>query len=141
MKKLAIALALVATVSAAPKKAQAFGLVNILATGSLDYVGAPQTFGDLALTTLCLVFLPVCLLDETAPANVSGFSQQDLLDNGYSLAEIASLQQGQVAFTGWLKAENKALVRDGNMPKEELVSLMSSIEGMTPEYIGFVLEN
>lgn len=141
MKKFALALALCTSMTIAPSKAHAFGIVNLLSTGSLDYVGTPQTFGDIMLTTLCIVFLPVCLLDETAPASAQGFTAQDLMDNGYSQAEIAKIQKGQAAFGAWLKAENKALVREGNMDKGELVSLMSSIKGVTPEYISFVLEN
>lgn len=141
MKKLLLASLLSLSMMAPSSNAHAFGIVTFLANGDLAFVGAPQTLQDYALTALCIVTLPFCVLDESAPSSEASLSPKALLDNGYSESEIQNIIQGQKVLTSWLAQNNKGIVREGSMSPSEMKEFMNSIEGMTPEYAQFFVEN
>lgn len=139
MKKFAIALALVATMFSAAPKAEAFGIVNIIATGRLDYVGMPRTQADMILTVACIALLPLCILDEQAGGNT--VSAQYLLENGYSADQVAAIVEGQNALTSHLEKNGLQITREGNMSKEELASFVLSVPGTNAEFANFMINN
>lgn len=140
MKFFSLFLAFSISCAVTAPKANAYMLVNSAYGGYAE--GVMSEIGSSPLTTiLCVLLLPVCLLDEVAPEGMPSFTEEDLLNNGYTLAEIGALKQGQAKLSQWLRDNDLKLVREGSMDPRELAQTLGRIEGMTPEYVQFVLEN
>lgn len=113
---LAAAMALTMGVSAIPQKSQAFGIVNLMSTGRLDYVGVPRTYNDMVLTTICIALLPFCILQDGTGAN-EVLSYENLLANGYTISEAKQVLAGhnevveRVVAAG-ASADQKAIIAD-----------------------------
>lgn len=133
MKKVILSLALAASLVA--PQAHAFGILT-----GFRYVGTPRTSEDVAATFLCLALLPLCLLDEKTDETYS-WSKQDLIDNGYSEARVEAIVNGQDALAAYLAANNSAITTEGSMSKAEIVNFISTVKGVTSEYVQFVNEN
>lgn len=122
MKKMAIVLALGSIlVLGVPKKADAFALMG-LELFPADMIGA----------TLCLFFLPFCILDESIDGS-SSITGQDLIDNGYQPLEIKSIVKSQYTVVDYVKS---------NGVSEQLtLGQISEIPGVEKEYLQFVQDN
>jgi hypothetical protein len=89
---------------------------------------------------LCLVLLPLCLLDK----EVEGLqvSEQTLRDNGYGDAEIEDIFQGQQMMFKAIKAKKiNVEKRIMNKPKILSTELEKQIPGIPQSYIEFVRNN
>lgn len=132
MKKFVLAFALIASLTA--PQAHAFGVLTGFA-----FVGTPSSDADWSATVLCVALLPLCILDEKTESY--SFSKQDLVDNGYSAAAVDAIVNGQNALAAHLAASNSAITAEGSMTKADVVSFISTVKGVTPEYVKFVNEN
>jgi len=132
MKKFVLSFALAASLVA--PQAHAFGILT-----GFRYVGTPSSDADWAATFLCVALLPLCVLDEKTEAY--SWSKQDLIDNGYSEARVEAIVSGQNALAAHMAANNSAITKEGSMSKAEVVNFISTVKGVTPEYVQFVNEN
>lgn len=91
--------------------------------------------------TLCVIILPLCLLDQETDGNVST-SSAHLAANGYSQDEIAQIIADQAATVEALNA-NKAILKI--MPFDNRVTIANDLRQINPSvsetYIDFVVES
>ena len=142
MRKSLVSCALVAGLLATipTPKAHAFGIIDLLGSGRLNYVGQPQDPGEFAATVLCVILLPLCILEES-DEGTGLLATDSLLDSGYDASEAAAIIEGQNAVVGYLKKNDLGVTPDGAMTVEELVARFSAMPGVTPEYLDFVVQN
>ncbi|MNJ98429.1 hypothetical protein D3C87_161950 [compost metagenome] len=95
MKKaiLGLAMAAIMGVTAVPQQSQAFGIINIIATGRLDFVGHPSSYNDILATTVCILLLPFCILQDGTQAQ-DVMTAENLLANGYTATEAQEILAG-----------------------------------------------
>lgn len=140
MKKLILTAACVATMFSAVStpNAHAFGIVNLVSTGSLDYVGTPQTHEDMMLTVACIALLPLCILDEES---ADGVDASALIDSGYEVEEVEAIVVGQEALSAFLVENDKKMDMSIESTDAEKAETLSVVPGMTTEFINFAIDN
>lgn len=134
MKKLLIATALTAvtaTTALVPQKSQAFGVVNLIVTGNLDYVGVPRTYQDMLMTTLCIVLLPICILEDGAKAQET-MTHANLVANGFSESEAQNILSGHQAVVSSLSKSSTS---------EDIQRAISEVASVNADYNEFVQVN
>jgi hypothetical protein len=86
---------------------------------------------------VCVFFLPFCILDGDADGAAS---VDQLVANGYDLAEAQATVAGQQALLEHLRVNQQAIKANGEMNKEQLIQLVGRVEGMTPQYLQYLNE-
>jgi hypothetical protein len=137
LKKIASFVTLVAALAVGtqaiqPREAHAVLLVE-LAAGGPAYINLPEI-------VLCVFLLPICLLDQKAtPA--TAYSQQDLIDNGYSPSQIKVIEQDQVRIMTALQARGQRMVVEKTDNRASLAQGLRRIDPtVSDEYVGFVAD-
>jgi hypothetical protein len=133
MYTVALALALTLGLQAfQPREAKAVLLVEAASGGYIDF-NVPEI-------VLCVVALPICLLDQKA-APASAYSRQDLLDNGYSADQVALIEHDQTVVMTALQAKHEQMVVQRNDTRMTLARALRGIDPhVSEEYIGFVAD-
>ncbi len=131
----ALALALTVGLQAfQPREAKAILIVEapLLASGQ-------EVWGPGAVL-LCVLYLPLCLLDQHgAPA--SSYSRQDLLDNGYSVSQVNQIERDQTAVMSDLRAKHQQLEIQSTDTRESLAKALRAIDPrVSDEYVDFVAD-
>ena len=116
-------------------KANAYSLISLIGNG---YV-VSATGNSTSDTVLCIVLLPFCLLkDSTAPGKLT---EKDLIDNGYSKSDVASIFKGQDAVLSYLTQSKSRISEKGALSSDQLAEKFAAIPGVTHEYVDFVRSN
>jgi hypothetical protein len=116
-------------------QSNAYALVSLVAYGYV--VSATGNRGS--DTIFCVALFPFCLLDQKmdGAANVT---KEDLARNGYGSAEIEQIVAGQSAVVNHLAANNLRITEEGSLSFNQVLSFVSKVPGVTPEYVQFVRE-
>ena len=123
-----------------------FSMAQVVAPSRADAVIIIQAASGRVLRpnlpeiVLCVILLPLCLLDEKAtPSKV--YTAQDLLDNGYTESAVAVIIQDQNQMMSELMSKGQTFVFEAN---DTPMTVESSLRAMDPEvsndYINFVVD-
>jgi len=137
MKKfLFTALLAVTTLVSFPRSAHAY---LIVCSQDMECNPGYNTTGEAMLQVVgCVLLLPICLLDADSAA---GINKQDLLDNGYSEAQVAHLMKEQSTLTTLLKGQNKSIIFEGGRQENNVEEVLRSVNPrVSTEYIQFFTE-
>jgi len=118
----------------APQKSEAFLIMYAFGNAATNNHSPGPTFEP---TLLCLLILPICILDEEAPS--LKLDADELRANGYTAQEIAHLESEQNRVTQALRTQNRGLVI---APSDTSTSLRNDLQTIVPtvsvEYINYI---
>lgn len=86
----------------------------------------------------CILLLPLCLLGDDK--TVQSATPQDLLDNGYTVEEIAAIQSGQERLVQYLNAHGMKDFTQAPGKQSVAARLQQLIPNIEPEFVQFYTE-
>jgi hypothetical protein len=137
MKKLvmsftALSLFIFSAQAIAPREAKAVLLVE-WAADNHPVLSLPEV-------VLCVIALPICLLDEKSTPPTA-YSSQDLLDNGYTPAQVTAIETDQTEVMSELQARDLSMEIEKS---DDYSSIATTLRGIDPkvskDYIDFVAD-
>jgi hypothetical protein len=137
MKKLittftALSLLIFGAQALAPRDAKAVLLVE-LAVGNRPVLNLPEV-------VLCIIALPICLLDEKSTPPTA-YSAQDLIDNGYASAQVSAITNDQNTIMANLQSRNLSMEIEKT---DNYNTVATTLRGIDPtvstDYINFVAD-
>jgi hypothetical protein len=137
MKKLittftALSLLIFGAQAFAPRDAKAVLLVE-LAAGNHPVLNLPEV-------VLCIIALPICLLDEKS-APPTAYSAQDLIDNGYQPAQVNTIEADQSTIMSNLQSRNLSMEIEPTDTYNTVATTLRSIDPtVSNDYIDFVAD-
>jgi hypothetical protein len=99
-------------------------------------------FVDISVTelVLCVIALPICLLDQKATPSTA-YTSQDLRDNGYSNDQIARIEHDQTVVMTTLQARHRQMVIEPSDTRESLARGLRALDPrVSSDYIDFVAD-
>jgi hypothetical protein len=116
----------------APRDAKAVLLVE-LAVGNRPVLNLPEV-------VLCVVALPICLLDEKSTPPTA-FSAQDLIDNGYAPSQVSAIMNDQNTIMSNLQSRNLTMEIEKTDNYNTVATTLRTIDPtVSTDYIDFVAD-
>jgi hypothetical protein len=116
----------------APRDAQAVLLVEM----AMDH----RPVLNLPEVVLCVIALPICVLDDKSSPPTS-YSQQDLLDNGYDMTQVNAIEADEASVLSNLQSRNLSMVIESSDTYSSIATALRAIDpAVSSDYIDFVAD-
>jgi hypothetical protein len=115
-----------------PREAKAVLLIE-LAADNHPVLNLPEVI-------LCVIALPICLLDEKSTPPTA-YSQQDLIDNGYAPAQVNAITSDQNTIMANLQSRHLSMVIEKTDTYNTVATTLRGIDpAVSSDYIDFVAD-